>query len=185
MDDNQIIDLYWQRNENAISETDKKYGSFCHHIAQNILSLAEDAEECVNDTYYQAWDSIPPQHPRILRAWLGKIVRNTSINLWMKNHTQKRYAGMNLILDELEDCIPSSATVEHEIEAQELTVFLNTWLASLSQNDRTLFMRRYWNGEAVNELAKEYGISPGKLAKQMYHLRQNLKISLEKEGYSL
>lgn len=185
MDDTQIIDLYWQRDEAAISETSKKYGVFCHSIAKNILTLHEDAEECVNDTYYQAWISIPPERPQIFRAWLGKVVRNIAINLWNKKHTQKRYAGMELLLSELEDCIPSPATVECELDELELTDFLNTWLASLSRDDRVLFLRRYWNGEAIKDLAKVYGVPPKKLAKRMYLLRQELKCSLEKEGYSI
>lgn len=185
MEDMQIIDLYNRRDETAITETAKKYGAFCHRIAIGILSVAADAEECVSDAYLQAWNSIPPQQPDRLGAWLGKVVRNTAINLWNKNHRKKRYAGMEQLLSELEDCIPSPVTVEHEIEEKELTEFLNTWLASLSKADRVLFMRRYWNGEAVSDLAKQYGITPGKMAKRMYRLRQNLRSALEKEDYSL
>lgn len=119
MEDSQIIELYWQRNETAISETRQKYGNFCYSIAKNILSLHEDAEECVNDTFHQVWQSIPTQRPDKFRAWLGKITRNISLNLWNKNHRQKRYAGMTELLSELEDCIPSPQTVEREIEEKE------------------------------------------------------------------
>ncbi len=185
MEDLEIIDLYLQRSEMAISETAKKYGTFCHRIAKNILQIDADAEECVNDTYLQAWRSIPPQQPQRLGAWLGKIVRNIAINLWTKNHRQKRYAGMEELLDELEDCIPSPRTVEQELEGQELTEVLNAWLASLAHEDRILFVRRYWLGAAVKTLAAEYGIAPEKMAKRMYGLRKNLKAALEKEGYSL
>lgn len=185
MEDLQIIDLYFERNETAIAETAAKYGLFCHNIALNILSVKADAEECVNDTYLQAWNSIPPQRPDKFRAWLGRVVRNISINLWNKNHCQKRYAGIEQFMDELEDCIPSPQTVEHQIEEQELTEVINTWLASLSRDDRVLFVRRYWNGKTVNELAKETGTESKKLARRMYSLRQSLKSALEKEGYSL
>ena len=185
MEDLQIIDLYNRRDENAISETAKKYGAFCESIAFNILTIAADVEECVNDTYLQAWNSIPPQQPVRLGAWLGKVTRNIAINLWNKNHRKKRYAGMEQLLSELEDCIPSPITVEHEIEEMELTEFLNTWLALLPKADRILFMRRYWNGEAVKDLAKEYRIMPRDMAKRMYRLRQSLKSALEKEDYSL
>lgn len=185
MEDSQIISLFFQRDEAAIAETEKKYGTFCYKIALNILSVNADAEECVNDAYLQAWSSIPPQHPDRLGAWLGRVVRNIAINLWNKNHRQKRYAGMERLLNELEDCIPSPVTVERKIEEKELTQFLNTWLAALSDDDRILFVRRYWNGETVNELAAEYRISPGNMAKRMYRLRQNLKQILEKEGYFL
>lgn len=185
MEDLQIISLYFKRDEAAISETATKYGAFCHRIALNILSTSSDADECVNDTYLRAWNSIPPQKPDKLGAWLGKVVRNIAFDLWKKNHRQKRYAGMEQLLNELEDCIPSPATVEHQIEEQELTNIINTWLASLPQNNRILFMRRYWNGETVNTLAQESGMSPANMAKKMYRLRQNLKSKLEKEGYSL
>lgn len=185
MEDSQIISLFFKRDETAISETEKKYGAFCYKIAFNILSSNADAEECVNDTYLQAWNTIPPQSPNKLGAWLGKVVRNIALNLWNKNHRKKRYAGIEKLLDELEDCIPSPITVEHKIEEKELTQFLNTWLASLSDNDRILFVRRYWNGEKLNELATENNISPRSMAKRMYRLRQNLKRELEKEGYLL
>ena len=185
MEDSQIIGLYFRRDEAAISETAAKYGAYCHGIALNILSISADADECVNDAYLQAWNSIPPQKPDKLGAWLGKVVRNIAFNLWKKSHRQKRYAGMEQLLDELGECIPSSQTVEREIDEKELTNAINAWLSSLSRNDRTLFMRRYWKGEKVNELAEEYGITPGKLAKRMYKLRQNLKLTLEQEGYSI
>lgn len=185
MDDSQIIGLFFKRDEAAISETAKKYGTFCHSIALNILSINVDADECVNDTYLKAWNSIPPQKPDKLGSWLGKVVRNIALDFWKKNHRKKRYAGIEQLLNELEDCIPSPVTVEHEIDEHELTELLNIWLASLSQNDRVLFMRRYWNGETVSALAQENGTSPANMAKRMYRLRQNLKLKLEKEGYSL
>lgn len=185
MDDSEIIGLFFERDEAAISETAKKYGSFCHSIALNILSINVDADECVNDAYLQAWNSIPPQKPDKLGSWLGKVVRNIALDFWKKNHRKKRYAVMEQLLNELEDCIPSPVTVECEIEEHELTEFLNIWLESLSQNDRVLFMRRYWNGEKLSALARENGMSPANMAKRMYRLRQNLKLKLEKEGYSL
>ena len=185
MEDSQIIGLYFRRDEAAISETAAKYGAYCHGIALNILSIPADADECVNDAFLQAWNSIPPQKPDRLGAWLGKVVRNIALNLWKKNHRQKRHAGMEQLLNELEDCIPAPAAVEREIEEQELTQAINTWLASLPKEDRVLFVRRYWNGEAVAALARENGVSPANMAKRMYRLRQNLKSKLEKEGYSL
>ena len=185
MEDSQILDLYFKRDEAAISETSTKYGVLCHGIALNILSIDADADECVNDTYLRAWNSIPPQKPGKLGAWLGKIVRNIAFDLWKKNHRQKRYAGMDQLLNELEDCVPSPVNVECEIEEQELTEVINTWLASLPKNDRILFMRRYWNGETVATLAQESNVSPANMAKHMYRLRQKLKSKLEMEGYSL
>lgn len=181
MEDSQIIDLYWNRNENAIAQTAQKYGNFCHAIAFNVLSIHEDAEECVNDTYVQAWNSIPPQRPLMLKAWLGKVVRNLAINLWDKNHAQKRYQGMDLVLDELEECVPAAKTVENAIEDKELGRVISGWLRTLKEDDRNLFVRRYWSGESVNDLADEWGISPNKLAQRMFRLRNSLKAALEKE----
>lgn len=185
MEDSQIIDLYFKRDEAAISETAAKYGAFCHGIARNILSIDADADECVNDTYLRAWNAIPPQKPIRLGAWLGKVVRNIALDLWKKNHRQKRYAGMEQLLDELQDCIPSPQTVQHEMEEKELTEVINEWLLSLSQKDRVLFVRRYWIGKSINELAREYGTTPNSLAKRMFKLRQKLKLTLEQEGYSI
>ena len=185
MEDSQIIGLYFKRDEAAISETAAKYGGFCRGIAMNILSINADADECVNDTYLRAWNSMPPHKPDKLGAWLGKVVRNIAFDLWKKNHRKKRYSGMEELLNELEDCIPAHVTVESEIEEQELTEVINTWLTSLPQSDRILFMRRYWNGETVAALAQENGKSPANIAKRMYRLRQNLKSKLETEGYSL
>ena len=182
MEDSQIIGLYFKRDEAAISETAAKYGGFCRGIAMNILSINADADECVNDTYLRAWNSMPPHKPDKLGAWLGKVVRNIAFDLWKKNHRKKRYSGMEELLNELEDCISTRVTVESEIEEQELTEVINTWLTSLPQSDRILFMRRYWNGETVAALEQENGKSPANIAKRMYRLRQNLKSKLETEA---
>lgn len=185
MEDSQIIRLFFARDEAAITETEKKYGKYCYKIAFNILSSDPDAEECVNDTYLKAWNAIPPQRPDKFGAWLGRVVRNIALDLWNKNHRKKRYAGMEKLLDELEDCIPSPVTVEHKMEEKELSRFINAWLASLPENEQILFVRRYWKGERLKELARAYGLSSGKMAKHMYRLRQDLKKKLEKEGYLL
>ena len=171
MEDSEIITLYWNRDERAIAETGTKYGPFCQRIAQNILTVREDAEECVSDTYQQAWTSIPPLRPQRLRPWLGRVVRNLAINRWRRDHAQKRYAGLEALFSELEECIPSGETAERQLEEGELTQVLNDWLASLSQSDRVLFLRRYWNGEPLKELEQAYGLTHSTLAKRMYRLR--------------
>lgn len=185
MEDSKILSLYFDRDETAIAETEAKYGFLCRHIALNILSNDADAEECVSDAFLQAWNSIPPQKPDKLGAWLGRVVRNLAYNRWKQNRRLKRGAGMDGLLGELEECIPSPDTVEREIEGKELTEIINRWLASLPQDDCILFMRRYWNGETVSYLAQESGTSPARIAKRMYKLRQNLRLTLEREGYSL
>ena len=181
MEDLKIIELYWLRDESAIEETNIKYGRLLHSIAYNILSNYEDSQECTNDTYYKAWDSIPPQKPQYFAAYLGRIVRNFSINLWHKNRAKKRYGGVELLISELSDCIATSDTVEKEIETKEISECINNWLYTLLQDDRVLFLRRYWFGDSLKSLAKESGTSPDKLAGRMYGLRQSLKDALEKE----
>lgn len=183
MDDSKIIDLYWQRQPQAIEETAARYGAFCYGIARNILSLHEDAEECVNDTYHQVWNAIPPQRPLQFRPWLGRITRNTAINLWQKNRAQKRYAGAELLLDELSECIPAPGTVEETLTARELADSVERWLRSLDREDRTLFLRRYWYGVPLHQLARERHTTAAKLSQRMFSLRGKLKTALEQEGF--
>ena len=185
MEDSQIIELYFQRDEQAISETEHKYGTFCHTIAMRILSDEQDAQECVNDAYHRVWKSIPPQEPENLRCWLGKIVRNIALDLWRKNHRRKRYNGIEVMLDEIAECIPSGSTVEDRMEELELGKLISDWLRTLPPKDRALFIRRYWNGEAVKDVAKALGLSAGKAASRLYRLRLGLKEFLEKEGVSI
>lgn len=185
MEDYQIVDLYWERDEKAISETDSKYGAFCHGVAMNVLSQNEDAEECVNDTYLQAWNSMPDQRPERLKAWLGRIVRNTAITRWRKNHAAKRYNGMTLLLGELEECIPSADTVERESDSAEIRSAVNSWLLTLDRDSRILFIRRYWNGESVKSLAELFDSTPERTEKKLYRLRLSLRKALEKEEIGL
>ena len=185
MEDAQIIDLYWQRDENAIRQTDCKYGAYCRKIALNLLGSREDAEECVNDTWHQAWLLMPPERPLRLKSYLGRIVRNISVNLWHKNHAGKRGNGLELLLSELEDCLPSGQNVEREVEEARLGEVISGWLRTLPRNDRVLFVRRYWYGDALNSLADEWGISPGKLSQRMYRLRRSLRAVLEREEIAL
>lgn len=185
MEDVQIIALYYARNENAICETDKKYGVFCQRIALNLLRIREDAEECVADTYHAAWNSIPPAYPVSLRAFLGRIVRNLSIDRFRKENAQKRNSAMTVLLSELEDCLPAREDVELTFERHELAKIISDWLSTLSADDRTVFVKRYWSGEAVNTLAKKYGCTQGQMAQRMLRLRKSLKATLEKEGVAI
>lgn len=185
MEDSRIVELYLARSEDAILHTQQKYGAYCHRIAKNILGIDEDAEECVNDTYHTAWNSIPPARPNNLKVWLGRVVRNTAINLYHKNRAQKRYDGTAALLSELEDCIPSAASVEREIEERELTALIERWLCTLKKDDRILFVRRYWYGVPLSELASRQKVSPNRLAQKMHRLRLSLKHALEQEGFDL
>ena len=185
MEDEAIIDLYWQRNELAIEETRTKYGGYCYSIAYHLLHSPQDAEETVSDTYHAAWNAMPPEKPRSLRAWLGKVVRNLSLGRWNREHRLRRSAGVTELLGELEDCLPAPDTAERALEAGELRETLDRWLASLSRVDRILFVRRYWYGVPLNVLAMERNLSPAQLAQKMLRLRQSLRKALEKEGISL
>lgn len=185
MNDLQIIELYWKRNEAAISETGYKYGKLLHSISYSIVKNTQDSEEIVNDTYGKAWDSMPPQKPNSLSAYLGRITRNLSINRWQECHAKKRFSGACVLLSELSECIPSKSDVEQEAEADQLTILLEKWLRSLALDDRILFMRRYWYGDSVITLAFKFGTSANKLAGRLYRLRQSLKSFLEEEGISV
>lgn len=185
MEDIAIIDLYWRREECAIAETDKKYGLFCHRIAMNILGSFQDSEECVSDTYGRCWATMPPQRPRSLRAYLGAIVRNLSISRYRSAHAQKRFGGAEVLLSELGDCVPAPDSVQRRVEAGELSGILSRWLEILPAEDRALFLRRYWNGDSVKDLARELSVRPNALTKRLLRLREGLRRYLEEEGVAV
>jgi len=182
MEDSAIIGLYWQRSEQAIRETDHKYGAFCHHIAMNILRSFPDSEECVNDTYGKAWDTMPPQRPDSLRAYLGRIVRNLSISRYRLLHAQKRSSGAEVLLSELGDCVPAGDNTWRTVACRELSGIISRWLDSLGEEERALFLRRYWSGESVKTLAEEMNVRPNALTKRLLRLREDLRQYLETEG---
>lgn len=185
LEDHEIVSLYWAREERAIQETDRKYGAVCLSVSRNLLGRYEDAEECVNDTYLAAWNAMPDERPENLRAWLLRVIRNLSIDRFRHDHAAKRYDGLELLLSELEDCVPSLISVEQEAEALETGRIIDEWLRSLNAEDRQLFVRRYFSGETLKALAVRYGLSEGRLAKRMFRLRKQLRSVLEKEGISL
>jgi len=186
VEDTNIIELYWSRDEAAIRQSDLKYGPMLHGIARSILHSREDSEECVNDTYARAWNTMPPERPGFLAAYLGRIMRNLSINRWHANHAQKRGSGgADVLLSELAECIPSACTVERHIEARALSEAISQWLCTLPQDDRVLFLQRYWFGNSLAALAEQRGTSPGRLAGRLYRLRQKLKGRLEEEEISI
>lgn len=185
MEDRQIIELYHARDEAAIGETDRKYGGLCRRIALNILSIWEDAEECVSDTYHAAWNSMPPESPNSLGAFLGRITRNISISRFRSLRAQKRFAGMEVLLSELDDCVPAPQDVGEAIELRELSEHISRWLDSLSADDRALFVRRYWYGDRLQALAKDCGYTASQLAQRMLRLRRGLRTLLESEGVTI
>lgn len=184
MEDNRIVDLYWQRNESAISETAAKYGKYLHSISYQILQNTEDAEECVNDTYNDAWQSMPPHRPSILSTFLGKITRRISIDLWRKNSAEKRGGSeIAIVLDELEECVAGTDDVEAEVEKRELQRKLNAFLLALPQVDRQVFMCRYWYMDSISEIAIQFDYSESKIKSMLYRTRNKLRTMLKKEGY--
>jgi len=185
MEDQAIIELYFARSEDAVGETDRKYGAFCRRIALNILSLREDVEECVNDTYHAAWNAMPPERPVSLRAFLGAITRNLSVARWRAEYAQKRFNGMELMLSELNECLPARESTEAAADCAQLAETIAVWLRGLEPDDRTLFVRRYWYGDAVKALAKEYGAGENQMAQRMRRLRARLKTALEEGGFSV
>lgn len=186
MDDSQILELYRARSENAITETANKYGKYCHYIAYHILHDNEDSEDCVNDTYWKAWDIIPPQFPKQLATFLGKITRNLALNKYKHNTAAKRGAGqVSLALDELQECLPDGSDVEQAIDDLVLTETLNQFLASLPTETRKVFMRRYWYLCSIKEIAADFDISESKTKMLLLRARNELKKTLEKEGFTL
>lgn len=185
MEDAAILDLYNRRSEQAIFETADKYGPYCGAVARNILTVPEDVEECLSDTWLAAWNDIPPSRPNCLRAYLGRLTRNLAITRWRYTHAEKRYAGLEVLLSELEDCIPARGGVEERLEQRELSRLLSAWLDSLSEADRRLFVRRYWYGAAVKDLAREAGLRDNLMAQRLFRLRRGLKKRLEQEGVTL
>lgn len=185
MEDSQIIALYHQRSEQAITETEQKYGAFCRQIAINLLDIREDAQECVNDTWYAAWTRMPPQTPSVLKAFLGRITRNLSISRFRAKRAQKRYGGIELMLSELEDCVPDTKDVEQIADSHRLGELISDWLTGLDAADCALFVRRYWYGQPVKELAQRCGCRANAMTQRLLRLRKDLKETLEQEGIAL
>ncbi|MCM1541410.1 MAG: sigma-70 family RNA polymerase sigma factor [Blautia sp.] len=182
MDDLAIIELYHRRDEQAIAESDKKYGSLCRSIALRLLGIREDMEECVNDTWHAAWNRMPPDRPQALGAFLGRLTRNLSISRWRRDHARKRYHGIEVMLSELEDCVPAPGTVEEDWERIQLARAISVWLDSLEEENRRLFIRRYWYGDEVKTLAAERGERANALSQRLLRLRKDLRAFLESEG---
>jgi RNA polymerase sigma-70 factor (ECF subfamily) len=186
MEDNRIVELYWARSEKAISETDNKYGRYCYSIAYNILHSNEDSEECVNDTFLNAWNAMPDQRPSKLRAFLGRITRNLSLKRWEKYTAEKRGAGqVSLALDELKECVPATDCTEQIVDDLVLADLLNRFLASLNVEKRRIFMRRYWYLSPIKEIAADFSLSESKVKMSLLRSRNELKLLLEKEGIEL
>ena len=185
LDDRKIIELFFQRSEQAIIELSKKYGSVCSKVAFNILNNTQDAEECVNDAYLGTWNTIPPQNPNPLLSYVCRIVRNLAIKKYHTNTAAKRNSIYDVALDELENCFPSSVSVEDEFNAIETARIIDKFLETLDQENRIMFVRRYWHSDSIDDLAKLFHTSNHNISVRLSRTREKLKKHLIKEGVSL
>ena len=183
MDDQKIIDLYWKRDEDAILHTQKKYGSSCHSIANNILNNAQDAEECVNDSYLKVWNLIPPERPKSFFAFLSRIVRNISLDRYRFNRAEKRNHHADIMFSELEECLSDDSLAD--VSEEGVVDALNRFLMTLDQETRLLFVRRYWYMDSNQTLSKSFSMSENVIRQRLFRTREKLKEFLEKEGIGL
>lgn len=183
MEDNAIIDLFFKRSEQAIVETDAKYGGYCYSIAYNILSNREDSQECVSDTYLAAWNAIPPRRPNFFNAFLAKLTRHISIDRWRKTKAKKRGGGeLVLALEELENCVGLQDT-ESTFERKELTRVLDRFLLSLPETERNIFLCRYWYLDSIRAISEYSGFTQSKVTSMLHRTRGKLRKVLSEEGW--
>lgn len=183
MEDSDIVELYWQRSERAISETDRKYGRYCHAIAYNFCADHEDAEECVNDTWYRAWNLMPEARPPVLSPFLGRITRSLAIDRFRARTRKKRGGGeMPLALEELAECVPSDADPERSYESKEFEEAIGRFVAGLSETEQKVFVSRYWYLASVEAVSERLGFSKSKTKSILFRLRGRLRVYLREEG---
>ena len=186
MEDEEIYQLYWKRNEQAITATHEKYGGWCQGIAYRILNAREESEECVSDTYFTVWNLIPPQKPRIFRAWLGKITRNLALDRYRYLTAEKRGGTETaLALEELNSCVSGVQTPEGQLDAKEVTLVIRAFLDGQPEPQRSIFLRRYWHMSSIRDIAAAYSMSESKVTSLLFRQRKQLKTMLEKAGIDL
>lgn len=183
MEDREIVDLFWARDQAALAETAEKYGKYCYTIAFNILSDRRDAEECVSDALMGLWNSIPPHRPAVLAAFVGTVVRRASLRKWRSNRAAKRGGGETaLALDELGDILPDGRDPDRVLDERELKCAVHAFLLKLKATERNVFLSRYWYVRPINEIARRYGFSEAKVRSMLHRTRKKLKDYLIKEG---
>lgn len=186
MEDEEIVKLYWERNQAAVAAVSEKYGGYCLSIARNILGSEEDAEECVNDAYFNAWNAIPPHRPEALGAFLGKLTRNLCFNRYKSRRAQKRGGGgAAAVLDELAECVSGADSVEEELDRKELRNAINGYLGGLPEKKRNMFVSRYWYADDIAEIAARHKMTEGAVSMALSRLRGGLKTYLAERGYEL
>lgn len=186
MEDNAIVRLYWARDEAAIAASDEKYGGYCGTIARNIVGDRQTAEECVNDTWLRAWETMPPQRPSRLGAFLGRITRNLSFDRYREAHADRRGGGeLSAVLDELSECVSGGENPEDELTRRELARAISDFLGTLPQAKRQMFVRRYWYGESVAAIAGQCGGTPSAVSTALGRMRDRLRRYLTERGFEL
>ena len=186
IDDEKIIELFFERSEQGIRELDMKYGKICHNLSYNIVNSRQDAEECVNDTWLHAWNAMPPQRPSILSAFFGKLARNLSLDRWRRNRAAKRGGSqVELALHELGDCLPAPSGPEQALDEKETGRVISQFLRSQPELDRALFIRRYWHLESIAALAQSFHLRESQVKSRLFRTRQRLKAALEQEGIAV
>ncbi|MBR1832327.1 MAG: sigma-70 family RNA polymerase sigma factor [Ruminiclostridium sp.] len=185
MKDSEIIELYFARSEDAITETDKKHGAFCRSMTFGILGSYEDSDECVNDTYLRLWEIIPPQRPEKFRAFIARIARNIALNMLDRMSAKKRGGRYGAAYDELSESIPSTENVEKRVDDKELSAQLDKFLRSLDREKQLIFLKRYWYMRTVAEIAAEMSVSESKVKMSLHRTREKLREYLEKEGVQI
>ncbi len=175
IDDEKIIDLFFERSEQGIRELDNKYGAVCHNLSYNIVNNRQDAEECVNDAYLGAWNAIPPAKPNPLLSYIVKIVRNISLKIYWRKEAAKRSSHYTIALEEIEACIADQKTVEDEIEARELARIIEDFLDTLTVENRVIFMRRYWFADSYKDIAELVGLSEKNISVRLTRIREKMK----------
>ena len=183
MNDDQILDLFFNRSEQAISETSAKYGKLARTVAFRIVRNEEDVDECESDTYLALWNTIPPQRPNPFVAYICKLVRNISVNKYKYNTASKRNNLYDISLEELEGCLKGSSDVEKELDAAEAQKIINKFLSGLSKADRALFLKRFWFNMSIDEIASETGCTKNYINVHLHRTKERLKVFLTKEGY--
>ena len=183
--DSEIIALYWSRQEQAIAETQAKYGSYCQGIAWNILRNRQDTEECVNDTWLRAWNAMPPQRPNALAVFLGTITRHLSLDRWRATQAKKRGSGqLEASLSELDACVPASVSLEERISQEELGRLLDRFLRTLPLRERCIFIRKYWYTDSILDIARRFHMTESAVKVNLHRSRNKLRQLLEQEGFA-
>ena len=185
MTDQMIVDLFWQRSEDAVQNTTQKYGKYLTKIAMNILNHYEESEECVNDTYLAAWNQMPSDRPQKLLPYLGRITRCLALNRYDYMTAQKRNAEFTLQLSELEECLSGADSAEAQYEASQVASAISAFLRSQSLDVRNIFIRRYWFSDSISEIAEHFQMGESKVKSILFRTRNRLKKYLESEGYHI